>query len=127
MLYEVITVTLLGQPDTLKAKAAELGVSLDGVTLLDPKNAPQLDAYVAELVKLREKKGLTADEARKLLTGDDNLYFGSMMVHKGRITSYNVCYTKLLRRSRPARTRPGWRARGAPRRRRCRARSSSTR
>jgi len=76
-------VVLLGDPAKLQAKAKELGCSLDGVTLLDPKAAPQLDAYVAELVELRKKKGLTADEAKKLLTGDDNLYFGAMMVRKG--------------------------------------------
>jgi len=76
-------VVLLGDPATLQAKAKELGCSLDGVTLLDPKAAPQLDGYVAELVELRKKKGLTADEAKKLLTGDDNLYFGAMMVRKG--------------------------------------------
>ncbi len=49
-------VTLLGNVDSLNAKAAELGVSLDGVTLLDPRTAPQLDDYVAELVKLRERR-----------------------------------------------------------------------
>mgnify|MGYP001277187575 CR=1 FL=1 len=76
-------VVLLGDPAALKAKALELGVSLDAVELLDPKAAPQLDDYVAELVKLREKKGLTAEQARETLTGDDNLFFGAMMVHKG--------------------------------------------
>ncbi len=76
-------VVLLGDPAALQAKAKELGCSLSGVTLLDPKAAPQLDAYVAELVELRKKKGLTADEAKALLTGEDNLYFGSMMVRKG--------------------------------------------
>jgi phosphate acetyltransferase len=60
-----------------------LGCSLDGVTLENPKTSDKLDGYVAELVELRKKKGLTAEEARKLLTGDDNLYFGAMMVHKG--------------------------------------------
>ncbi len=76
-------VVLLGKVETLKSKAAELGCSLEGVTLIDPKSADRLEDYVAELVELRKKKGLTADGARKLLTGDDNLYFGSMMVRKG--------------------------------------------
>jgi len=76
-------VVLLGDPAGLKAKAGELGASLDGVELLDPKAAPQLDAYVAELVELRRKKGLTPEEAKKLLTGADNLYFGAMMVRRG--------------------------------------------
>lgn len=76
-------VVLLGDPGGLQAKAAELGASLEGVTLLDPKNAPQLDAYVDELVELRKKKGLTREEALKLMTADDNLFFGAMMVRKG--------------------------------------------
>ena len=76
-------IVLLGDPATLQAKAGELGCSLEGVTLLDPKNSPQLDGYVAELVELRKKKALTAEQAKELLTGDDNLYFGSMMVRKG--------------------------------------------
>jgi len=76
-------VVLLGDPAGLRAKAGELGASLDGVELLDPKNAPKLEAYVAELVELRKKKGLTAEAAKKLLTGEDNLYFGAMMVRRG--------------------------------------------
>lgn len=76
-------IVLLGNPEALQAKAAELNVSLDGVTLLAPASAPQLDDYVAELVELRKKKGLTAEQARELLTADDNLFFASMMVRKG--------------------------------------------
>lgn len=76
-------VVLLGDPAALQAKAKELGASLEGVTLLDPKNAPQLESYVDELVELRKKKGLSRDEAKGLLTARDNLYFGAMMVHRG--------------------------------------------
>lgn len=76
-------VVLLGNPDILKKKAAELGASLDGVVLLDPKDSPRLDAYVDELVALRKSKGLTAEEAKKLLIGADNLYYGAMMVRLG--------------------------------------------
>ncbi len=76
-------VVLLGNPTTLSDKAKVLNASLDGVTLLDPKNAPMLDAYVDELVELRKKKGLSREEAHKLLTAEDNLYFGAMMVRKG--------------------------------------------
>ena len=76
-------IVLLGDPGSLLAKAKELGVTLDGVELLDPKTASQLEAYVDELVELRKKKGLTRDEARELLTQTDNLYFASMMVRCG--------------------------------------------
>lgn len=77
------TVVLLGNADTLNAKATEMGVSLDGVTLIDPKTSDLLDGYADELVELRKKKGLTKEQAVELLTGEDNLYFGAMMVHKG--------------------------------------------
>nr|WP_320115283.1 phosphate acetyltransferase [uncultured Desulfuromonas sp.] len=80
---DLANIVLLGNEATLQAKAAELGVTLDGVTILEPATAPQLDDYVAELVELRKKKGLTADQARELLTAEDNLYFASMMVRKG--------------------------------------------
>ncbi len=76
-------VVLLGDAAALQAKAGELGVTLAGVELVNPKQAPQLDAYVADLVKLREKKGLTVEQARETLTSDDNLFFGAMMVRKG--------------------------------------------
>ena len=75
-------VVLLGDAAALETKAGELGVSLAGVDLINPKNAAQLDDYVAELVKLREKKGLSAEQAREILTGEDNLFFGAMMVRK---------------------------------------------
>ncbi len=76
-------VVLLGEVAALQAKAAELGVSLAGVSLVDPKTSDLLDAYADELVEIRKKKGLTKKQVLELLTGDDNLYFASMMVHKG--------------------------------------------
>jgi len=76
-------IVLLGNSDTLQAKANELGVSLEGVTLIDPKSSDLLDAYANELVELRKKKGLTKEQAVDLLTVEDNLYFGSMMVRLG--------------------------------------------
>ncbi len=76
-------VVLLGNPDTLQGKAKELGASLEGVTLLDPKNSPKLEEYVVELVDIRKKKGLSREDAMQLLTGADNLYYAAMMVHKG--------------------------------------------
>ena len=76
-------VVLLGDPATLAAKAGVLGVSLAGVEIIEPKSAASLGDYVAELVKLRKKKGLTPEQARETLTGADNLFFGAMMVHKG--------------------------------------------
>ncbi|MFO7576763.1 MAG: phosphate acetyltransferase [Pelovirga sp.] len=76
-------VVVLGNPATLEARAAELGVSLAGVTLIEPKQAAKLAAYTDELVELRKKKGLSRDDAMSLLTAEDNLYFAAMMVRRG--------------------------------------------
>lgn len=76
-------VVLLGNAGALQSNATELGVSLEGVSLVDPKSSDLLDGYADELVELRKKKGLTKEQALDLLTGEDNLYFGSMMVRLG--------------------------------------------
>jgi len=76
-------VVLLGNPEALNARAASLGCSLSGVELIDPRTSDKLERYVAELMEVRKKKGLGREEALALLTAEDNLYFGSMMVRLG--------------------------------------------
>lgn len=80
---QLAKVILLGHVDTLNTRAAEMGVSLTGVTLIDPKTSDLLDGYADELVELRKKKGLSRDEAIALLSAEDNLFFAAMMVRKG--------------------------------------------
>ena len=76
-------VVLLGEIAALNAKADELGVSLQEVELIDPKQSSLLDSYTDQLVEIRKKKGLTREQAAELLTGADNLYFSAMMVRQG--------------------------------------------
>ncbi|HIJ94214.1 MAG TPA: phosphate acetyltransferase [Desulfuromonadales bacterium] len=76
-------IVMLGDPAKIQAEAAAKGIKLTGVELLSPAASPKLDQYIAELVELRKSKGLSADEARKLLTADDNLYYAGMMVRCG--------------------------------------------
>ena len=76
-------IVILGDPARIQAEAAAKGINLSGVELLHPASSPKLEQYVADLVELRKSKGVTADEARKLLTADDNLYYAGMMVHNG--------------------------------------------
>ncbi len=75
-------IVLLGNPEILNAKATELGISLAGVTIVEPKSSNLLDSYAADLVELRKKKGLSRAAAIELLTAEDNLYFAAMMVRK---------------------------------------------
>src|ERR1700687_1318839 len=74
--------TILGNPEKVKAEASAKNVDLTGVTILDPALAPKLDAYVDKLVELRKAKGLTQADAKKLLTAPDHLFFAGMMVRE---------------------------------------------
>jgi phosphate acetyltransferase len=76
-------IVLLGKPETIKAAAAEKGINLAGVEIVEPAASDKLAGYVAKLVELRKSKGLTAEQARELLCGADNLYFAGMMVREG--------------------------------------------
>ncbi|WP_298434638.1 phosphate acetyltransferase [Geobacter sp.] len=76
-------VVMLGTPAAIAGKAAELGADLSGVEVIDPATSPKLQEYADALVELRKSKGLTRDEALKLLTAPDYLYFAGMMVRQG--------------------------------------------
>ncbi len=76
------TPVLVGNVETIKTFAANLGVSLDGVEIVDPKTTDKLASYVEKLCELRAKKGMTPEEAERLLTTDVN-FFGAMMVKMG--------------------------------------------
>lgn len=80
---QLAEVVLLGNPDQLKTRSGELGVHLDGVTIIDPVRSELLADYTDELVELRKKKQLSRAEAEELLTAADHLYFAAMMVRKG--------------------------------------------
>lgn len=73
---------LVGDEAEIKAFASKLGVSLEGVQMINPKTTPKLKEYVDKLCELRAKKGMTPEEAERLLTTDVN-FFGAMMVKMG--------------------------------------------
>jgi phosphate acetyltransferase len=76
-------IVLLGNPEKLRAVAAEKGVHLADVEIVDPACSPKLASYVEKLVVLRKSKGLTPEAARELLCAPDQLYFAGMMVREG--------------------------------------------
>jgi len=76
-------VVLLGNPEEVAKTAAAKGVDLSGVEVLEPAKSPKLEEYVAAFTELRKSKGMTPEEARKILTAPDNLYYAGMMVRQG--------------------------------------------
>ena len=76
-------IIILGNPAEIQAAATARGVNLAGVELLEPKSSPKLQEYIDAFVELRKAKGMTPEEAAKILTTPDNLYYAGMMVRLG--------------------------------------------
>ncbi len=75
----IAKIVLIGSAEVLNAKAKKLGVTLEGATIIEPIHFEKLNVYIEELVKKREKKGMTPEKAKEILTTDVN-FFGAMMV-----------------------------------------------
>ena len=74
---DIADVIVLGTPAEVEENSKGLNVS--GATVIDPNTSDKLDEYVDALVELRKAKGMTPEDARKLLT-TDYMYYACMMV-----------------------------------------------
>jgi malate dehydrogenase (oxaloacetate-decarboxylating)(NADP+) len=73
---------LLGYPERIREKISALDIpSLKDVTIIHPSSYDKFDQYVEELFALRQRKGVTATEAERLMAEPN--YFASMMVQMG--------------------------------------------
>jgi malate dehydrogenase (oxaloacetate-decarboxylating)(NADP+) len=82
LLQEKIAIpVLLGSADEIRRRAQELGLPLDGVSIVEPETAPRRQAYVDEFYHLRQRRGVTRGMAGELMK--DHNIFGAMMVRMG--------------------------------------------
>ena len=72
---------LLGHAEEIQRKARELGVPLDGVSIVEPETAQRRQEYVGEFYRLRRRRGVTPGIAAELMK--DHNIFGAMMVRMG--------------------------------------------
>jgi len=72
---------LLGNATAIQARAQELGVDVEGMQIVDPVTSEHREAYALELFRLRQRRGVTLNEAHTLI--NDRNVFGSMMVRMG--------------------------------------------
>ncbi|WP_406830862.1 phosphate acetyltransferase [Pedococcus sp. KACC 23699] len=77
----IARLTLLGNPESIRANAARLGVDVSAATVIDPTTSDLREGFAAEYAALRAHKGVTVDQARDRVV--DPSYFGTMMVHQG--------------------------------------------
>lgn len=78
----VADLILIGNPAEINALADKLGLkNIDKATIVDPENHPKKEEYAELLCELRKKKGMTMEEARKLVL--DPLYLGCLIIKAG--------------------------------------------
>ena len=78
----VARVTLVGPVEEVKKVAAQHYVDLTGVTIADPATSDKTAPYAQLLYELRKSKGMTEEEAYKLVS-QNTLYFATVMVKSG--------------------------------------------
>ena len=69
---------LLGNPEKIAKVASEQGVDVSGIKIVDPLTSEKAEEYAKSLYELRKAKGVTEDDAKKLVA--DPMYYGIMMV-----------------------------------------------
>ncbi len=76
----IANIVLVGNKDDIKKLGGDLDISK--AKIVDPANFERFDEYVNTLYELRKAKGMTLEEAKKILS-ENSLYFGIMMVKMG--------------------------------------------
>ena len=71
---------LIGSEEEIAKNKGDFDIT--GATIVDPATYEKTDEYVATLVELRKKKGMTEEQAREILL-TNYLYYGVMMVKMG--------------------------------------------
>lgn len=75
-------IILIGDQDEIHSHALKLGLkNISKATIINPESHAKKDHYIDMMVELRKNKGLTKEEASKLI--EDPLYLGVMMIKNG--------------------------------------------
>ncbi len=71
---------LIGSEEEIAKNKGSFDIS--GAVIVDPATSDKTESYIAKLVELRQKKGMTEEQARELLL-KSYTYYGVMMVKMG--------------------------------------------
>ena len=73
-------IVLIGNEEQIK-KDAE-GLDITGAVIVDPATSDKTQSYIDKLVELRQKKGMTQEQAKDIML-NQRTYYGVMMVKMG--------------------------------------------
>ena len=71
-------IILIGNEEEIITKAKTSGIEIKGTKIIDPEKSENAEQYAKELYELRKAKGMTEEQAKKLIK--EPIYFGMMMV-----------------------------------------------
>ena len=74
-------VILIGNKEQVEKDSKENNIDLSGVEIIDIKSSTKKQEYAQKLFELRQAKGMTEEEASKLI--EEPIYFGMMMLKNG--------------------------------------------
>ena len=74
-------VILVGNKNKIEKIATENNLDINEATIVNPEESEKYNEYVNLLVELRKNKGMTEEEAKKLVL--DPVYYGMLMVKNG--------------------------------------------
>src|SRR5690606_32109455 len=78
----IARITVLGSEEKIRVLAAEAGVNLNGVEMIDHLKSPDIGNYASLYHEVRRSKGVKLEEAEQAIR--DPLYFGNMLVRAGK-------------------------------------------
>ena len=77
----IAKIILIGKTEEVNNLAKQENINLEGTTLIDPFTSSYTEDLINSLYELRKEKGLTLEEARKLVM-EDYMYYACMLVKK---------------------------------------------
>lgn len=80
----IARITLIGNENMIRSEAKKFGLThIDEAVIVDPATFHRMDEYADLLYMMRKNKGMTPEEARKLV--HDPLYLGVMLIKTGEV------------------------------------------
>ncbi len=78
----IADIVLIGEKNEIISLAKEDDILLEGIEIIEPTTNKQTNKLIEDLYELRKEKGLTKEEAEKLIK-TDYMYYACMLVQEG--------------------------------------------
>lgn len=75
-------IILIGEENKISENTRKYSIDLTGVTIIDNKKSERQEEYTQKLFELRKHKGLSLEDAKKLI--EEPIYFGMMLLKDGK-------------------------------------------